>query len=484
MDQGKQPTLGYEAKGPQNPTRWLGKVLAERYQIEQPLGEGAMGTVFVAKHLSLQKQVAVKMIQPQFTGNAVLAARFAREAMASAQIDHPHVVSAIDYGVLGDGSAFLVMPLVQGPSLREVLEIRKQLTVQQACAIGSQIADALVAAHALGIVHRDLKPENIVLEERPGAEAWVRVLDFGIARLETSGSDREQVPHRTLTRVGTIMGTPGYMAPEQALGEKTTEQTDLYALGVMLYEMLSGHLPFAGDDLSSILQQQLTAPFRSLTQTVHGPTVPVELDELIATMLSAQAASRPADALTVREILKRFTRAPSRMPAAIRHWPIRARWRRFVAMSAMLIGLLGVLGIMVWMGTKQHADVSGEQQEAQPEIRPEVQAQIELLLKGKFRERREAARWLRNYRPTATEHLPAYAIAVADFEIARGCNNRKASIRRIRDLKDPRALPALQRIANTPKSGCGFLSLGDCHACIRDAVNDAVRNLKRKPRAG
>ena len=382
MDQGKQPTIGYEHQGLQSPTRWLGQVLAERYRIEQPLGEGAMGTVFVAQHLSLQKQVAVKMIQPQLAGNAELAERFAREAMASAQIDHPHVVSAIDYGVLSDGSAFLVMPLVQGPSLREVLDVRKCLTVQQACAIGSQIADALVAAHALGIVHRDLKPDNIVLEERPGAGAWVRVLDFGIARLETSGLAQEQVPYRTLTRVGTIMGTPGYMAPEQALGEKTTEQTDLYALGVMLYEMLSGQPPFVGDDLSAILQQQLTAPYKSLRQTSAGTTIPLELDDLIATMLGPQAGSRPVDALSVRETLKRLTRSPSMMPQAWRQWRRPARWSRLVAVGAMLAGLLGVLGVTALLWSTYREEDSGEQAAAPKPAHRNAKSRHETLPPG------------------------------------------------------------------------------------------------------
>jgi serine/threonine protein kinase len=151
---------------------WLGRVIDERYRIERMLGEGGMGAVFLAEHLKLQKKVALKIILPQFAGDGEIAERFAREAMASAKLDHPHVASALDYGTLPEGGAYLVMQYVRGRSLRAAA-VEHAGDWRFACGIGAQIADALAAAHAAGIVHRDLKPDNVFLEPREGEEtSW------------------------------------------------------------------------------------------------------------------------------------------------------------------------------------------------------------------------------------------------------------------------------------------------------------------------
>ncbi|MCA9658358.1 MAG: serine/threonine protein kinase, partial [Myxococcales bacterium] len=210
---------------------WLGRTIDNRYKIVELLGEGGMGAVFVAEHLSLRKQVALKVIRPEYAGIPEIAARFTREAMATAKLDHPHVASALDYGMLPDGAAYLVIQLVRGKPLRSLLDERS-LAWPIACDIVGQIADALAGAHAEGIVHRDLKPDNVLLELRDDGRYLAKVVDFGIARVATDAASHGPVAGEGLTRMGMVMGTPGYMSPEQALGEQIDHRTDLYAVGV------------------------------------------------------------------------------------------------------------------------------------------------------------------------------------------------------------------------------------------------------------
>ena len=202
---------------------WLGRTIDGRYRVLDKLGEGGMGAIYVAEHLTLGKRVALMTVHPQFAGDGAVAERFAREATATAKLDHPHVASAIDYGILPEGGAYLVMQLVQGASLHAAMDRHGRIAWPRAAAIAEQIADALSAAHAQGIVHRDLKPENVMLEPRDDGSELVKVLDFGIARVQKSGTDSVRPPSPItgqrravgkLTQVGMVVGTPGYMAPE------------------------------------------------------------------------------------------------------------------------------------------------------------------------------------------------------------------------------------------------------------------------------
>ncbi|MGE0788560.1 MAG: protein kinase [Sandaracinaceae bacterium] len=282
---------------------WVGRVIDERYRIDSLLGEGGMGAVFEAQHLKLKKAVALKVIHPEFAGDGEVAKRFVREAMASAQLEHPHVAGAIDYGTLEEGGAYLVMQLVRGRSLRDELDDSGALGWVRACEIGAQIADALGAAHKAGIVHRDLKPDNVMLEPQDDGTSRVLVLDFGIARIADDKS-LAGVAGQALTRVGTVIGTPGYMAPEQALGEPVDFRVDLYALGLLLFEMVAGRRLFEIDDLTAIVTRQLTEDVPTLSSL--GFHVPQELEDLIGRMLTRDRTERPGSAAEVRETLKRL----------------------------------------------------------------------------------------------------------------------------------------------------------------------------------
>jgi serine/threonine-protein kinase len=281
---------------------WIGRVIDGRYRVESLLGEGGMGAVFLAEHVKLAKRVALKVILPQFAGDGEVAERFAREAMASAKLDHPHVASALDYGALPEGGAYLVMAYVRGRSLRKALDSGEGGWAW-ACEIGAQIADALAAAHAHRIVHRDLKPENVILEPRDGGGELVKVLDFGVARVVTD--EAPGAPGgKALTRVGTVIGTPGYMAPEQALGESVDVRADVYALGVLLWELVARKQLYGGGDLTAIVTSQLTAAPPPLSSVAAD--VPAELDDLVAKMLMQKREDRPDRTGEVRDVLKRL----------------------------------------------------------------------------------------------------------------------------------------------------------------------------------
>ena len=233
-----------------------GETVADRYRIDRVLGEGGMGVVYAAEHMLMRKEVALKVLHGEMCTMPEIVARFEREAIAAAAIDHPNVAGATDFGRLPDGACYLVLELLKGESLRD--EIKKgPMPLERALVIMRGIANGVAAAHAKGIVHRDLKPENVMLVERDGLPDFVKVLDFGIAKMDThaqeaSGTGAGQI----VTRIGTIFGTPEYMAPEQAVGDKVDARADLFALGVILLEMLTGECPFKGEVLN-VLRERL-----------------------------------------------------------------------------------------------------------------------------------------------------------------------------------------------------------------------------------
>ena len=223
-----------------------GTLLAGRYRVMELLGEGAMGAVYRAEHVHMRKPFAVKVLHRELTTIPEVVKRFEREAIAAGRIDHPHVARAHDFGVLeGDASAhggfYLVLEFVEGRRLSDALA-EGAFDLGRALVVTRQIAEALLAAHTAGIVHRDLKPDNVMLVERLGELDYVKVLDFGIAKMETGESGP------ALTRLGTVFGTPSYMAPEQAAGQSVDSRVDLYTLGLMLHEMLTGKACFEGDE--------------------------------------------------------------------------------------------------------------------------------------------------------------------------------------------------------------------------------------------
>ena len=243
----------------------LGHILADRYRVLRMLGEGGMGRVYLAEHVRMGRLSAVKVMSPALAPTAEAISRFNREASNASRINQPNVAAIYDFGETEDGTLYLAMEYVEGQTLSALLRQGGPLVPARAAEIASQIADGLHAAHHLGIVHRDLKPDNILVTTQHDGSEWVKIVDFGIAKT-TQSSDQ------TVTSLGVAVGTPEYMSPEQIAGETLDARTDIYSLGLVLFNMLTGVLPHPALTSKQSLVQRLTA--RPLTLAEVRPSVP------------------------------------------------------------------------------------------------------------------------------------------------------------------------------------------------------------------
>jgi len=246
----------------------LGRVIDGRYPIEQQIGEGGMGVVYMATHTVLQKKLALKVLRGDNSKDADVVQRFMQEAQAATSIGHQNIIDISDFGRLPDGSVYFVMEYLDGQSLSDMIKRGGSVPMQDAIHLVRQIASALDAAHARGIVHRDLKPDNIIIVKQGSDPLFAKVLDFGIAKVGGAASK--------LTKTGMVFGTPHYMSPEQAAGHSVDQRTDIYALGVIMYEMFTGKVPFDADTFMGILSKHMfEAPARP-TDLEGGALGPLE----------------------------------------------------------------------------------------------------------------------------------------------------------------------------------------------------------------
>ncbi len=298
-----QPKAGGKSRTPKPASAMVGTVIGGRYKIERIIGEGGMGAVYQAEHTLMHKKLAVKVLHSEMSHLPEVVARFEREAMAAAHIEHPNVAAATDFGKLDDGSFFLVLEYVEGGSLRDVIS-EGRLPVWRAVHIARQIASALGRAHGLGIVHRDLKPENVMLVQREGDPNFVKVLDFGIAKVPV-GDIAPESSHdgKALTQLGMVYGTPEYMAPEQALGQEVDARADLYSLGIILFEMLTGARPFSDPSKVKLLGMHITAPVPAIAERAPDAGVPPELEAIVRRSLAKESKERWHDARELVEAI-------------------------------------------------------------------------------------------------------------------------------------------------------------------------------------
>ncbi|MGH9943724.1 MAG: serine/threonine-protein kinase, partial [Pyrinomonadaceae bacterium] len=264
----------------------VGQTLAGKYRIEERIGEGGMSAVYRAIHVLVGKKFAVKVLHPSLAADEKIVARFTREARTASLVSHRNAVDVTDFGEDGNGVVFMVMQYVDGPTLKQMIRQDGPLPLALAVDITRQIAGALDAAHANGVIHRDLKSENVMLEHERSSDDWVKVMDFGIAKIQLPDTEDPE-----LTAPNLIIGTPQYMSPEQCSKASGIDyRSDIYSLGVIVYEMLAGRVPFTGESATAIMVKHLQQPPPSVLES--RPDLPPAAAQVVARALSKQPEGR------------------------------------------------------------------------------------------------------------------------------------------------------------------------------------------------
>jgi tRNA A-37 threonylcarbamoyl transferase component Bud32 len=397
-DLGKASTLGAVDEVEERPRSdtaviddpLLGKLIDERYRIAMRLGQGGMGIVYEARHEILGSRLAFKVLRSDAAGDEEAIERLKREAQAATAIGNEHIVDVRDFGRLEDGSVYIVMELIEGSDLYTLMK-RDPIPWQRARDIAIQICEALEAAHQQGIIHRDLKLENVLLTTRRGRSDFVKVVDFGIAKVR-GGSK--------LTAAGRVMGTPEYMSPEQCAGKTVDHRTDIYSLGVMMYEMLTQKLPFWDADLITMIKRQIHEKPVPPSSVRPDLDIPLAFEALVLRLLAKDPDARFQSMRAVKEALKgdevpEEPKAPAtihdapapapfvtpRATPTLGHKPASRGWIWPAAIAALLaIGL----GAGFWVGgdfvrdetPAQHVERTDPEPEPEPEPAPEPAAEV------------------------------------------------------------------------------------------------------------
>ena len=283
----------------------LGRLLDNRYRMTKKIGEGGMGSIYKAVHTEMGRTCAIKLLAPITSGREEALARFKREAKMASRIDNPHAITIYDFGEAENGLLFLAMEFIDGRPLSGIIADHRMLPVDRAAHITYQVAEALSAAHALGIVHRDLKPDNVMITRKGKDSDYVKVLDFGIAKSVADDSADN------LTKTGFVLGTPVYMSPEQLLGENLDGRSDIYSLAIIVYEMLSGKLPFVGDNQQAVMMKRITGlpvPLRAV-----APQVSEAVERVVMQGLAREPGERVDDAKEFAEALLTATTGGTQM---------------------------------------------------------------------------------------------------------------------------------------------------------------------------
>jgi hypothetical protein len=295
--------------------RLVGQTLDGRYHIDRKLGEGGMGVVFAARHAVIERPLAIKVLKREVMRDTATIKRFVQEAKAASRIGHPNIVDVTDFGTTTDGLTYQVMEFVDGVTLGQALRKEAPFRAPRAIRIAGQLARALGAAHAKGIVHRDLKPENIFLVDRDGRKDFVKIVDFGIAKVIPVEGAPVEGPR--LTRAGAVFGTPEYMAPEQAAGRGDTDgRVDIYALGIILYEMLAGRVPHRGDTMVRTLAMQMLDPIEPPSKVRPDAGIGPALEAVVMKALAKKREQRYATMADLLADLEKAAGAPLLEPVS------------------------------------------------------------------------------------------------------------------------------------------------------------------------
>ncbi len=281
----------------------LGAIIARKFKIEKVLGVGGMGKVYKARQLALDKAVVVKVLHDQFRDDPQLVQRFQREARAASRLNHPNSIQIIDFGQDEGGVVFMAMEFLNGQDLFALLKKEGALEPGRVAKVMIQVCSALAEAHEMNVIHRDLKPENIMIEDRRGQRDFVKVLDFGIAKIQ----DPADTGGQALTQAGMVCGTPEYMSPEQARGLALDPRSDLYSLGVIMYQLSTGELPFTADTPIGIVTKHILE--KPIPPRQKRPQVPEELERIILKAMEKEPAGRFNTVVEMGEALEAFGRS-------------------------------------------------------------------------------------------------------------------------------------------------------------------------------
>lgn len=382
----------------------VGRTIDGRYRVERVLGSGGMGTVYMAVQVAMKRQVALKVVRAEILGEPAhrmdMIRRFQREASTSSLLEHHNTVRVFDSGLTEDGILFLAMEFLRGRTLSKVMQ-QGPLPAHRVARIAVQVCRSLAEAHEKGVIHRDLKPDNIMLTDTAGESDFVKVLDFGIAKVLGSGKES------CLTGTGMIVGTPAYMAPEQGCGGEVGPATDLYSLGVIMYEALSGRHPFTGETPLAVMVKHITAEIPPLVVDGLPYGVPQALSDVVARLLAKEPSRRVRSALELASILERmeipqpgprviadtngsdlgqvaptegylqagttWIRTPTSMPEASRPSAVtgaaqgssrvggRGHWRWLAAIGMFAVGLAAAGGVWVASTMRSQADTAASE---------------------------------------------------------------------------------------------------------------------------
>jgi serine/threonine protein kinase len=285
-------------RGPKNDP-WIGKVFADRYIVESVLGLGGMSVVYKARHKLMDRVVAIKMLHNVLKQDVVALERFKLEAQAASSLSHHNVITVYDFGVTPEGEPFFVMDCLEGESLKDLIDRKERIPYDRALSIFKQICDGLEAAHKRGIVHRDLKPANVIVTKQDDGSELVRLVDFGIAKmLPQAGKEQLQ-----LTKTGEVFGSPIYMSPEQCLGRDIDARSDIYALGCLMYETLTGDPPFIGSGFLETMNMHVGEKAKPIKEVIPDANVPDELDNIISRCMSKNPDDRFQSISEVRDTI-------------------------------------------------------------------------------------------------------------------------------------------------------------------------------------
>ena len=392
----------------------IGEVLDGRYKVEALLGRGGMGRVYRAEHVGIGRSVAVKVLAPQGGFEDSARQRFEREAVATGKLRHPNCVGVTDFGMLPDGSLFLVMELLDGVTVDDLLADHTRLPPARAVAILRHVLAGLAHAHGQGLVHRDLTPRNVILVPEAGDPDFAKVVDFGLAKMTGGGAGS------TITQAGIVCGTPKYMSPEQSIGKPLDHRSDLYAATVLLFEMLTGRPPFVADEALRVLSMHMTQPPPSVAEVAPDVTIPRALEALIQRGLAKKPEDRPATAAAYLAELDRAmapppptsfepTRALAPRPATTRLR--RRRTWQIAGLAAIAVALAAAIGISRnGSASRAPAEAPAEAApaaassiempaEERPDVDPAIEAARRIAASGRRQEAVQRLRQLRKDRP-------------------------------------------------------------------------------------